>query len=632
MRRRTLSIIALALAVLAVGVWTVVGSSGGDAGTPVAKSRHRSVGRGFADAMADAMANGRARSAVIPWRAPAARDDGSVTISGSVLEHGTTRPVGNVEVVFRGASGEETTTARADGTYALDLPAGVYRAFVRDDVMLSVGAQDRIRLPGAASADTAGAPDEGLMPMIVATRDAAGLDLWVMRAGTLSGRVLDRAGRPIANAVLRATLHVGHGVRPTLGTDITESGPDGSFELRLPAGGYGLEATHARFAGLRDHTMIEIQAGDVTHRDLTLVAGCVVSGRVVGAGNVAANEGAIERQWGATELEFAPSGKIESDGTFWWSSTEEVDIVLRAWPWKAPPSPSRRFSCRDGARFTDVVFQLPDRRPDIEGVLVDHAGAPVAFAHLDLTPLDPGGIAQQERTDGSGRFGVFLMPAGRYAITAYAPGRGTISTTITSPVQGARLALSGVGRIEGTTLLLQDGSLDVMLGACLDGGGVELPRERRLVAVRNSRFTIDEVPACDLQFVASWRGDAQPGRVTVPAGGVARVELRLGPPRAKTASGVVRDRQGRPQAGVDVTSTEPTIGGTVATDAVTTDAAGRFEIATVSGATLEVVSSRVVGEGTVGLANIDREQVDIVVRERTADDDERDDDDRDSVH
>ncbi|MBA3821342.1 MAG: carboxypeptidase regulatory-like domain-containing protein [Deltaproteobacteria bacterium] len=553
-----------------------------------------------------------------------------MTISGSVLELGTSRPVGNVEVVFRGATGEETTTARADGTYSLDLPAGVYRAFVRDDAVLSVGGQERIRLPGAASPEAAGAPDEGLMPMIVATRDAAGLDLWVARAGTLSGRVLDRAGRPIANAVLRATGQV---VRPTLGTDVAESGPDGSFELRLPAGGYALEATHARFAGVRDQTIVEIQEGDVTHRDVTLVAGCVVSGRVVGVGNVAANEGAIEQQWGATDFEFAATGKIESDGTFWWSTTDEVDVVLRAWPWKAPPSPSRRFSCRDGARFTDIVFQLPDRKPDIAGVLVDQAGAPVAFAHLDLTPLDPGGISQQERTDGSGRFGVYQMPAGRYAVTAYAPGRGTVSTTITSPVQGARLALSGVGRIEGTMLMLQDGSLDVMLGACLDGGGgIELPRERRLIAVRNSRFTIDEVPACDLQFVASWRGDAQHGRVTVPAGGVARVELVLGPPRAKTVSGVVRDHEGRPQAGVEVTSMASVASSIGAT--ATTDSAGRFEIATVSRATLEVVSTRVVGEATVGMANVDREQVDIVVRHRTSDDDsdDGDADDLDSIH
>ncbi|MBA3820282.1 MAG: hypothetical protein H0X17_15425, partial [Deltaproteobacteria bacterium] len=61
MRRRTLSIVALALAVLAVGVWTFGGPSDGASGPRVANSRHRTVGRGFADAMA----SGRSRSALI---------------------------------------------------------------------------------------------------------------------------------------------------------------------------------------------------------------------------------------------------------------------------------------------------------------------------------------------------------------------------------------------------------------------------------------------------------------------------------------------------------------------------------------------------------------------------------------
>ncbi len=517
-RRTKLSLAALAVL---VGSWAVLrGGSDAPSSLGRATTRHREVGSRFGDAMAKS----RARGARIP-RIAAVRDDGMVSITGTILEVGSGAPVPEVEVVFRSAAGEESTTADKDGTYHLEVPAGMYRAFVRDDAVLSVGRMDRVRLPGLPAADTAGVPDEALMPLVVATRDTDGVDLSVMRGGALEGRVVDGAGRPVANAVLRA---VGDLVRPTLGTDIVETGDDGVFIMQLPAGQYRLDASHARYAGVADGGQIMIEPGGTSRTEVTLVPGCVIAGRIVGRGGRATNDGAIERQWGSTDLEFAPTGTIDSDGTFRWATTDEGDVVLRAWPWMSPPSESKRFNCHSGARFENVVFSIPDRRPDIAGILRDHAGVPVPFANIDLAPLDPGGIAQQERTDAEGRFGVFHMPAGRYTITAHAHGRGVVSSTITSPHVGLELALSGTGRLEGTTALLENGSFELVLGACLDDGTVSLPRDHRLVSVVDSRFRVDDVPACDLKFVALRRGDVQPGRATVPAGGVAQIELAFG--------------------------------------------------------------------------------------------------------
>ncbi|MDQ3296534.1 MAG: carboxypeptidase regulatory-like domain-containing protein [Myxococcota bacterium] len=524
-RRTQLTFAALitGLAVLLVGSWAALrGDSEAPSTRDRATTRHRKVGTGFGDAMAKS----RARGAQIPRIAPA-RDDGMVSITGTILEVGSGAPVPAVEVVFRSSAGEESTTADKDGTYHLEVPAGMYRAFVRDDAVLSVGRMDRVRLPGLPTAETAGVPDEALMPLVVATRDADGVDLSVIRGGALEGRVVDGSGRPVANAVLRA---VGDIVRPTLGTDIVETSDDGVFVMRLPAGQYRLDASHARFAGVADGGQITIESGSTIRTEVTLVPGCVIAGRIVGLGGRATNDGAIERQWGSTAFEFAPTGTIESDGTFRWATTDEVDVVLRAWPWMSPPSESKVFSCRSGARYENVVFTIPDRQPDIAGVLRDHAGAPVPFANLDLAPLDHGGIAQQERTDAEGRFGVFHMPAGRYTITAHAHGRGVVSTTITSPRVGLELALSGTGRLEGTTALLENGSFELVLGACLDDGTVSLPRDHRLVSVVDSRFTVDDVPACDLKFVALRRGDARSGRAIVPAGGVAQIEIGFGGP------------------------------------------------------------------------------------------------------
>jgi hypothetical protein len=610
MTRSRLLLAGLALVAL-LGLWwggkAVIGSRTPD--TASDEAPHRTIGRDFKDALAA----GKARGVKIPWTAPQ-RLDGNVTISGTVVDGRSSAGVGNVEVVFRSASGEETTMAGADGKYRIDVPAGQYRAFVRDETVLSVGSIDHVRLPGLPTADTAGVPDEALMPLVDAQSDADGVDLSVLRGGVVTVHVADRNGRPIKNAVLRARGP--NGMKPTLGTDVAETDAAGTAELRLPAGQYELEATHAKFAGVDGGVRaMQVSAGDHMQTTVTLTAGCVIAGRVVLAGGALAGDGAIEKQWGSTDLEFAPSGKIASDGTFRWVTTEEVEVTLRAWPWKSPPSTSQQFSCRDGARFESVVFALPNLKPDIEGVLVDASGAPVPFAFIDLAPLDTGGISQQERTDSEGKWGVFHMPSGRYNITAHSPGRGVVSTVVNSPQASVRLALGGTGKLAGTMSLLASGSFELHLVSCVNGTSmVVIPDDRRIVTVTGGRFAIDDVPACDLQILATWRGHPASTRVTVPVGGVGRVELALGPPRAKKVQGYVRDESGHPIEGAAIVAELEGEADTT-TLAVRTDAAGHYALETFSGASLRASEKGRIGFAAVGMANVDQEQVDIVVRD-----------------
>jgi hypothetical protein len=608
-RRSRLVLLAAAVVALVavVGLWGArkVGSSDGQP-VPTSSVRPRGVGSGFRDALA----KGRARGAMIPF-APVPAEDGEVVIAGKVIDALSADPIGGVEVVFRSPAGEETTNAAADGTYRLRLPAGMYRAFVRDDVVFSVGRADHARLPGLPSADTAGVPDEALMPIILASSDADGVDLSVMRGGSLHVRVVDRGGRPIAGAVVRARSGV---LRPTLGTDVAETDGTGQLEMRLPTGEYVLDATHPRFAGVSEPSQVSLRPGDKLEQVVTMTAGCVIAGRVVDPTGRATGDGAIEKQWGQTEHEFAPTGRIEADGTFRWVTTEEIEVTLRAWPWKAPPSAAKRFACKDGARFENIVFQLPDKRPDLDGLLVDDKGAPVPFAFIDLAPLDDGGVGQQERTDAQGRWQVFSVPTGRYNVAAHSPGHGVVSATVTSPSHDNKLALGGLGRIEGTTTLLANGSFELMEGSCIDmnagaGGGVAMSQERRIVTVTGGRFEIDDVPACQLVGVASWRDQNTQFNVEVPAGGTAHLELALGPPRSKTVHGTVKDGANRPVAGATVSASYN--GGRDVT--VRTDAAGRFKLSTFSGAVVVANGSGMTAYGEVGMANVDDEDVDLVL-------------------
>jgi hypothetical protein len=269
-----------------------------------------------------------------------------------------------------------------------------------------------------------------------------------------------------------------------------------------------------------------VLTGMAAERDITLVAGCVITGRVIAANGNAAGDGAMEKQWGSTDDEYSPTGKIASDGTFRWVTTTTGDITLRAWPWKSPPSPSRTFACSQGARFDDVVFQIPDRGPDIEGTLADANGNPVPLAFIDLAPLDPGGISQQERTDREGRWGVFHMPAGRYRVTAYVQGRGVVSKVISAPQREVALELSGTGRLEGSIAGITDGSFRLRLESCsLDGQTLSISDDERIVGVTGGRFAIDGVPACSLRAIALSNQQGHPVQADVPHDGSATVSI-----------------------------------------------------------------------------------------------------------
>src|SRR3954470_1835653 len=145
-----------------------------------------------------------AASPAAPPPAPPAGPPGAVAITGRVFEAAQQRPVGDVEVVFRGAAGEVTATTRRDGGYALRVAPGSHRAFVRGGGAMSIGRRPPPRVPAPPPAELAGVPDEALMTAVVAARDTDGVDLAVVRGGSVAGRVLDRAGQPIGGAVVYA--------------------------------------------------------------------------------------------------------------------------------------------------------------------------------------------------------------------------------------------------------------------------------------------------------------------------------------------------------------------------------------------------------------------------------------------
>lgn len=525
----------LAIALVGLAIWRFDGDA------PSSQARRTSTVRIVEPTVKDKLARaGRVAKSGTPVT-PSADDPnpsltpslpGMVVVSGAVIDSYTGARVPGAEVVMLAAVGgaESSAMSAADGSYRIEVPIGVYRAFVRGDHVLSVGTAARVRIPGQPSSDDIGVPVADRMPVVAAVRNLGSVDLEVVQAGTVNGLVVDGAGKPIAGAVVRATNY-SRSVSTTLGTDIAETDAKGSFELKLPEGGYALEATHAKFAALAEPVAIRVSPDEDVKVTLALAQGCIISGRVVLPSGAPAGEGAMEEQYAPTETAYTPVGRIAADGTFRYTTVAEQEVVLRAWPWKSPYAEPQRFACKNGARFSNVVFRLPNRTADLEGVLVDHDGKPVALAHVDLTPLDPGGVGQQERTDEHGRWAVYSLPAGRYQVSATAPERGVVSETISSPARNVKLALKGTGRLEGTIAQVDNGTLEIEIARCLDSMDIEITRERRVVEVEHGRFSVDDLPACQVALLVRWRDGRMFVRTDIQAGSTTTVDLDATAPR-----------------------------------------------------------------------------------------------------
>jgi len=616
-RRRAYLVVVAAVAVIAVAVWWQVGGtpppSGPSAGPAARADAARKPGvMRLIDGKWQRVDPRDPRAGVVISRA----GDGMVRVEGKVydLDHAT--PVGGVEVVFAGAEGEATTISDAGGLYRVDLTPGTYRPFVRGDGVLSIGPRIDDRLPSPPQPGVAGLPDDQIAPALTVAEDQHGIDLAVVRGGTISGRVLDHAGRPVRGAVVRA---LGAPVRPVLGTDLAETDADGRFHLDVPTGSYRLDASHPSYAGIPDDdaVFVAVDAGQDTPRDLTLTAGCVIEGRVVIASGAASGDGAIERQLGASEIDFSPAGKIDADGTFRWTTTDTSEVVLRAWPWKSPPSSSRTFACREGARYRDVVFNVPSRDPDMAGVVVGADGKPARFAFLDITALSPDGINQQERADAEGRWGVFAMPPGDYRIQVFVPDGGVVTQTVSSPRTDIRLVLGGVGALTGAITGMDTGSFTLELGGCDDGTGRE-DRVRRqvVVPVHGGSYRVDGVPACSQSVSARGPDRTRVETVTIESGGVAKLDLDLGPRKHKLITGVVTDPDGVPVEGATVTAAY----GDDAARA-TTDDRGRFTIETYAGEGIYAYLHDMQAFAMVGEADVPEERVDLQLLQSQGDED-----------
>jgi Carboxypeptidase regulatory-like domain len=295
-------------------------------------------------------------------------------ISGQVIEDGTNTPVvdAHVIVLFDGnfapvVTPTETVTDR-NGRYHLDnLPAGRYRI-------------------AAQKAGFAPPMDPSTMRMfeVSAGKDLEGLIVWLGRGGTISGRVLDPLGQPLAEVRVMALLkRLESSDRPA---DLTDAGAP----LLVPA-------DQSQTNDLGEFRTVGLSPGDY----------------VIVANPPSALDGAT-------------------------SSSATTIMTSTFFPGTADVSDAQAVTVKAGQMVSDLTIQLVTVPAfQVSGVVVDEAGAPVAGTMVMLMgglraadvlislDIEPRGMTQ---SDATGRFTFGHVPAGSYTLVASDSAGGVFST------------------------------------------------------------------------------------------------------------------------------------------------------------------------------------------------------------
>jgi hypothetical protein len=205
---------------------------------------------------------------------------------------------------------------------------------------------------------------------------------------------------------------------------------------------------------------------------------------------------------------------------------------------------------------------------------------------------------------------VFALPPGTYQVTTIVDGEGLATAVVTVPGASVALTLSGSGTLVGRARGIDDGSFALTVASCATDASAASPLTRHLVTVRGGNYRLDGVPACRVDLVASNRVRQRHYQVAVEAGAVTSLDIDLSPPRPKTIRGVVRDEDGRPQAGLDVNVMSEHLEDAAAT---TTDRDGRFTVEARGGDMILFWNGAGRAELTVSDDDPDQRDVDIVL-------------------
>ncbi len=419
---------------------------------------------------------------------------------------------------------------------------------------------------------------------------------FLLAAGvSLSGTVADRAGQPVAGAVV--LIQPDTGSAQSLGALSERTDAQGRFEaLGLEPGAHQVVTRHPDFA---PHvSMVRIEGGIDAQVSVTLDGGASVVGRLLGAGDrPVRGQVGVEESDGQSvpaavrELLRAEAGE---DGRF---RIERVPpgshALLAAGLGHAP----KRIDAAVGA---SAVVDLGDVELEaglaIRGRVTDKRGRPVADARLHASPFRMG-MKRQATTlsDPDGSFVLGGLDPGMHEVRVQATGHGEADRQVEAGSEGVTFVLEASGSIVGA--VADDAGRPVEVFSVV---ARVVDEERHAAAVKTvsspeGRFLLEDLAAgtYTLQVSAASRMPASVSDLNVTAGATTDAgRIRLGAGGA--IRGVVVDSQGAGIAGAVIVVRGPGRDFHLYFDPasqVISDLGGGFEVKGVSPGTVRVIAT-----------------------------------------
>ncbi len=456
------------------------------------------------------------------------------TVTGRVLDSlGNPLPETQVGIVR-----DETAVAFGGGTSDRTDADGVYR-------MQGVP-------PGERSVE---AVHEGHQRQVRDLTVVAGenrLDFRLQAGVSVSGRVVDEGGVPVAGALVSAVLTGDHpGLRP--GGETTDG--SGVFRLEgLSPGAYSLSARKDGFAVTTLEEPVEVASGPIQGIEIVLNRGAVVTGRLLGAELEDLAGAKVVAGNFARQDRMPLIGSVDYEGRFRIEGVPAGEWTLIAVLSDGLPAAQEPLTVAPGQREASVDIDLGADKASLRG-RIRIGGEPAASAYLSLAGQDTAARGFG-RADHQGRFEVRGLEDGTYEmeIVQLASGQTRVETV----------------EVRGDTEIDLDIEVSSVSGVVIADGEpverarVEIERTDTAPNVRQpvrtdpaGRFRIASLVAGTYRLRASAEGYA-PGEATVtveettPLTGV---EIRLQP-----AGGLVlevRGAYGAPPEEVRVAALEP---------------------------------------------------------------------------
>jgi protocatechuate 3,4-dioxygenase beta subunit/5-hydroxyisourate hydrolase-like protein (transthyretin family) len=383
-----------------------------------------------------------------------------LAISGTVIEEATRRPVPGARISAYPSTGFGNFGRR------------------RAERVVRADSRGRFRLPGLAPSRYAvEAVRDGYLTASIAGVNAgaaAASNLALRKAATISGRVTDEKGQPIAGARVRIAREMGlrrmlrgamSNPASLMGGQGVVTASDGAFRLRglEPEKNISLEATKTGYATARKPGL-SIKAGDAV-RDVALIVrkGIEARGKVVDAQAqpVAGVEiRAVHREEGAmggARMQMRlmgmnadrPDAVTGADGAFLLKGLEEgqysLTVTRDGYARKTVPSLEVKAAAENVWPPVTLAAGAP-----IAGTVRDSAGGPVSGTQLFAIDIANGTRPQNATSDADGRFRLDGFTAERpILVNISAPGFATQQKNVTPPVSDLAIVMKNAGSVRG---------------------------------------------------------------------------------------------------------------------------------------------------------------------------------------